>query len=114
MTVDIRPAEETDVDALARFWHENMNSRVPLERWRSVASPPWYTQPPSHGWIAVDGGRIVGAMALVHSTRAIDGRLQKLCNIGSLYVLREYRGRGIARAIARGLQQRREHHLFPE
>jgi len=101
MTVDIRPAEQTDVDALARFWHENMNSRVPLDRWRSVASPPWYTQPPSHGWIALDGGRIVGAMALVHSTRAIDGRLEKLCNIGSLYVLREYRGRGIARAIAR-------------
>ena len=101
MTVDIRPAEKADVDALARFWHENMNSRVPLERWRSVASAPWYTQPPSHGWIAVDNGRIVGAMALVHSTRAIDGRIEKLCNIGSLYVLREYRGRGIARAIAR-------------
>ncbi len=101
MTIVTRAAGREDVEVLARFWFEHMNERPGMERWRAVAHCPWYDEAPNHGWIAVDDGRIVGAMALVHSTRHIQGRAEKLCNIGSLYVLKPYRGRGLAKTIAR-------------
>lgn len=101
MTIVTRPANAADAEALARFWHENMNPKLGLDRWRTIAACPWYGEPPNRGWLAVDDDRIVGAMALVHSLREVGGRSEKFCNIGSLYVLREYRGRGLAKAIAR-------------
>ncbi len=100
MTVETRPAGPADVEALAHFWHDHMNRRPGLAGWRRIANCPWYGEPPNHGWVAVDDGRIVGAMALVHSVRHIRGREERFCNIGSLYVLEPYRGRGLARAIA--------------
>jgi GNAT superfamily N-acetyltransferase len=101
MTVVTRPANAADAEALARFWHVNMNSKLGLDRWRTIAACPWYGEPPNRGWLAVDNGRIVGAMALVHSLREVGGCRERFCNIGSLYVLGEYRGQGLARAIAR-------------
>ena len=101
MSVDVRPALAEDTEALARFWHTHMNPRIDISTWRLVADCPWYADPPNHGWIAVDRGRIVGAMALVHSSQRAGDCVERFCNIGSLYVLDDYRGRGIARAIAR-------------
>jgi GNAT superfamily N-acetyltransferase len=101
MTVVTRAARGGDVESLARFWYENMNHRPGLEGWRTIAHSPWYERPPNHGWIAVEEGRIVGAMALLHSNRKLKGRNEKLCNIGSLYVLKSFRGRGLAKSIAR-------------
>ena len=101
MTIETRPARAADIENLARFWHDHMDRRPGMARWRTIANCPWYGDPPNHGWVAVDGGRIVGAMALIHSTRDVRGQTERLCNIGSLYVLSAYRGRGLARAIAR-------------
>jgi hypothetical protein len=87
----VRAIEPTDVDAVARFLHTNLNSGVALSDWTALLRPPWRDEAPNHGFMLIDGESVVGAYAAVYSRRG-DTRV---CNLAAFCVLEEHRPHGL-------------------
>lgn len=93
MTVEVSPITDADVAAVADFLHVNYKDRVP---WAcSRLAGPWEVEAPNHGFVLRDGQRIVGAYTAFYSERQIAGRTERFCNLGTWYVLPEFRSHSI-------------------
>src|ERR1700760_1361296 len=95
MAVEVAPITETELSPVARFMHENLNPRVPVEAWVCALEVPWTVASPNRGFMLLDDGALVGAYLAYYSDRLIDGRLEHFCNLGAWCVLEEYRFQGI-------------------
>lgn len=95
MAVEIAPITDTDLSPVARFMHENLNPRVPVEAWASALEVPWTVASPNRGFMLLDDGALVGAYLAYYSDRVIDDRLERFCNLGAWCVLEEHRFRGL-------------------
>jgi len=89
MTVELTPITEGDVAAVADFLHANHNDRVPWAR--SCLEVPWKAEAPNYGFLLRDGQRVVGAHLAIYSERPVDGKLERFCNLGTWYVLPDFR-----------------------
>jgi GNAT superfamily N-acetyltransferase len=108
MSVDVRPATAADIEAVCDLLHTNMSARISRERWRLLLDYPWRPVDADRGWVALDGGRIVGFLGLVYADRSIAGRVERFCNICAWYLLKGYRGRGIGQALQAGAVANRD------
>ena len=99
VTLEIRDATPDDAAPVSAFLHAHMNARIPPERWRRLLDYPWRPPGAGRGRIVSDGGRVVGFMATVFSDRLVRGRTRRFCNLGSWYLLRDYRGTGVGEAL---------------
>lgn len=99
--VEVRPVTDGDLDAVARFFHEHLNRRVPTVAWRGLLAPPWRAEAPNRGFQLVVEGEIVGAYAAVYSERRIEGDVVRFCNLAAFCVREEHRSHSfrIARAL---------------
>jgi hypothetical protein len=95
VTTRVRAIDDVDVPAVARFLHANLNSRVPAKAWADAIDVPWKVDAPNHGFLAEDADRIVGVYLAFYSQRSIDGRTERLCNLGAWCVLPDYRFAGL-------------------
>lgn len=95
MTVRVVPIQAADVPRVAAFLHANLNSRLPAEVWARSMTPPWTVPAPNHGFMLVDGTRVVGAYLAFYAERDIDGSRESFCNLGGWCVLPEYRFHGV-------------------
>lgn len=102
MSVIVRPAEESDIDAIVDLLFDNMSQKVPKERWRRLLDYPWRPADADRGHVAVDGDRPVGFLGLVYADRPVGGRIERFCNICAWYLLKTYRGQGIGQKIQFG------------
>ena len=93
----IRPAEAGDASAVAAFLHRPMKTRIPEARGRRLFAPPWERPDATldYGRVAEDAGRLVGFIARTYSQRIWQGRVELVASIGSWYVHRDCRGRGL-------------------
>jgi hypothetical protein len=89
MTVKIDPITDADVAAVADFLHTNYKDRVPWAR--SGLAGPWKVHAPNHGFVLRDEQRIVGAHLAFYSERLVAGRAERLCDLGTWYVLPKFR-----------------------
>lgn len=89
--IDVRPITTADADAVSRFLHEHLNSRVPAAAWGSLLAPPWGAEAPNHGFQLVVDDRIVGAYVAVYSDRDVGGERRSFCNLAAFCVLEDYR-----------------------
>jgi hypothetical protein len=89
MTVEISPITGADVAAVADFLRVNWKQRVPWASSRLAG--PWKVEAPNRGFMMRDGQRIVGAHLAFYSERMIAGRMERFCDLGTWYVLPEYR-----------------------
>ncbi|MCA1569556.1 MAG: hypothetical protein LC798_04390 [Chloroflexi bacterium] len=91
MATSVRPIADADRPDVADFLHRNFNDRVPVASWARAMSVPWPVDKPNSGFMLVRDGDIVGAYLAFYSTRVIDGRLERFCNLGAWCVLPEQR-----------------------
>ena len=56
---------------------------------------PWKVDAPNHGFMLHDGQRIVGAHTAFYSERLVAGRMERFCDLGTWYVLPEFRSHSI-------------------
>lgn len=108
MSVELRPAGPADAEAVAAFLHRGMNAKIPEERWRRLFAPPWPLPPdiPDMGWLAEDGGRVVGFIGRLWSERRIDGRAVRVANVTSWYLDKEHRNGRWGLALYRAVLDR--------
>jgi len=93
MTVVLAPITDADVAAVADFLHANYSDRVPWAR--SLLAEPWKVEAPNHGFVLRDGQRVVGAHTAFYSERLVAGTMQRFCDLGTWYVLPEFRSHSI-------------------
>lgn len=103
--VEVRPITDEDAGGVARFLHENLNSRVSRAAWGAILAPPWSVDAPNHGFQLVADNRIVGAYLAVYSEREVDGQQRRFCNLAAFCVHEDYRAHSL-RLIRALLAQR--------
>ncbi len=88
------PAMFEDVHALLRRFHNHAMSK---EDWRRMLFQyPWPAEDDNRGHVLLDGARVVGFLGALLSTREIDGRKERFCNLSSWIVLEAYRARSLS------------------
>jgi hypothetical protein len=91
MTVELSPITDADIAAVAEFLRVNYKDGIP---WVIMAGP-WKVDAPNHGFMLHDGQRIVGAHTAFYSERLVAGRVERFCDLGTWYVLPEFRSHSI-------------------
>ena len=89
MTVELSPITDADVPAVADFLRVNWSKRAPWAR--SHLAGPWKVDAPNHGFLLRDGQRVVGTHLAFYSERAVAGEAERFCDLGTWYVLPDYR-----------------------
>lgn len=89
--VSVRAIGPADVPAVAAFLHANLPKRVPADTWARALDVPWRVEPPNAGFLLLDGDEVVGAHLAFYSDRTIDGRTERICNLGAWCVLPDHR-----------------------
>jgi hypothetical protein len=89
MTVELSPITNADVAAVAGFLHATYKDRIPWDRSRLAG--PWKVEAPNHGFVLRNGQRIVGTLTAFYSDRLVAGRVERFCDLGTWYVLPEFR-----------------------
>jgi hypothetical protein len=101
MTATIRLARPDDRNEVVDLLHTHMSAKIPRECWALLFDYPWRpAHAPDCGRVLVEGGRIVGYLGATYVDRTLDGRVERICNMSSWYLLRPYRGQGHGRAMA--------------
>ena len=93
MTIELSPITDADIAAVADFLRVSYNGRIPWAR--SLLARPWKVAAPNHGFMLRDGQRIVGAHLAFYSERLIAGRVERFCDLGTWYVLPQFRSHSI-------------------
>jgi predicted N-acetyltransferase YhbS len=99
MSVVMRPATDSDTDAIVALLHGQMNRKIAPERWRRLFAYSWLEPKPDLGRVAVEGDRVVGYVGMVHANRDIGGRRERIVNICAWFLDKEFRGRGLGHAL---------------
>jgi len=89
MSVELSPITDADVAAVADFLHVSYKDRIPWAR--SGLAGPWKVEAPNHGFMLRNGQRIVGAHTAFYSERPVEGRAERFCDLGTWFVLPEFR-----------------------
>jgi hypothetical protein len=96
----LRPVTDEDHDTVARFLHAHHDSKVPVESFRKSFAAHHSEARPNSGVMLVDGDDVVGVYLAYYSDRDIDGRVHRICNLGSWCVLPKYRQHSLSMAKA--------------
>lgn len=90
----VLPITEQDLPEVGRFLGRNFPPDTSADSWadawRTTVNLPG-SGAPNHGMLLRSGEEIVGAYPAIYSTRAIDGALERFCNLAVWYVLPEHR-----------------------
>ena len=89
MSVELSPITDADIAAVADFLHVNYQDRIPWARSRLAG--PWKVEAPNHGFMLRDGQRILGVLLAFYSERRVAGKVERFCDLGTWYVLPEFR-----------------------
>jgi hypothetical protein len=83
MSVQVEPISGGDIPAVATFLHTNLNSRVSAASWATALDVPWPARQPNHGFLLRGEGEVLGVLLAFYSERDINGRLERVCNLGA-------------------------------
>lgn len=90
--VRVLPITDADAHRVAWFLHRELNERVALQDWMSAVATPWPVDKPNAGFMLVDDtDAVVGVYTAFYSERPVDGRTERICNLGAWCVLPEHR-----------------------
>lgn len=88
------PIADSDLDRVGRFLHEHLDPRVSAETWASAAVPSWSAPVDDHGYLLLEGDRVVGVYLAFHSERTVGGQRRHVCNLAAWCVLESHRAHG--------------------
>ncbi|MGA2114371.1 MAG: hypothetical protein ABSH56_06430 [Bryobacteraceae bacterium] len=98
--LEIRPVTDGDIDGICRFLELHLGRGMRAEEHQRLFTYPWMNDKPGKGYIMVDGCRIVGFLGGIYADRAIQGRIERVCNLTTWCVLPEHRGNSISLLFA--------------
>lgn len=104
--VSVHPITDQDLPEVALFLGEHFPPHTPADQWadawRTTVNLPG-SSAPNHGFLLRADGRVVGAYPAIYSTRVINGRSERFCNLAVWFTAPEYRSHSIrmARAVLR-------------
>ncbi len=107
--VALAPITGEDVPEVAAFLHRVLNDRLSPEEWARSMVPPWTCEAPNHGFHLREDGAVVGAALAFYSDRVVDGRTERVCNLGAWCVADEHRSQGLR--LLRALLAQRGYHF---
>ncbi len=107
--VELRPIAAADLQPVAQFLHDELNSRVPVTRWVTEIAPTWRVEQPNYGFLLRCRGKVVGAHLAFYSEREIDGATQRFCNLTGWCVAEPYRSHGMR--LLRALLRQKGYHF---
>lgn len=90
-TVALSPIMDADVDRVARFLHDHLNTRLSASVWAAAMVPRWRDDAPNRGFMLTAGADVVGVSLAFYATRDIDGRDERFCNLAALCVREDMR-----------------------
>lgn len=90
-SVALRPITEIDLTEVARFLHQELNSRLSVSTWLASIRPAWDVDAPNHGFMLLAGGAIVGVQLAFYARRTGTEEPQRICNVSALCVAAPYR-----------------------
>ncbi|RZT18502.1 hypothetical protein EV589_2762 [Mycobacterium sp. BK558] len=93
--VEVQPITEADIPAVADFLHRSISSQLSTADWTRAMTPTWEVSQPNFGYLLREEGRVVGAHLALYSERMIDGRLHRICNLGTWCVAEQHRAAGL-------------------
>jgi hypothetical protein len=74
------------------FLNTQFDPRLSADTWAAAAKVPWKTDgAPNHGFMLLSDDSVVGVYLAFYSERMIDGRTERICNLGAWSVLPDYR-----------------------
>jgi hypothetical protein len=91
----VAPIAEADIPAVAEFLHTTIRSGVSTADWVQAMTPTWDVAQANYGYLLRENGRVVGAHLALYSERMIDGRLHRICNLGTWCVAEQHRAAGL-------------------
>lgn len=107
--VELHPITRADLPAVAQFLHDELDPRVPVDRWASEIVPTWIAEQPNHGFLLRCDGAVVGAHLALYSEREIDGVPQRFCNLAGWCVAPPYRSHALS--LLRALLRQKSYHF---
>jgi hypothetical protein len=95
----VHPITDDDLAEVGRFLGAHFPPDTPADEWaqawqHTVNLPG--SEAPNHGFLLRAGGAVVGAYPCIYSTRVIDGRHERFCNLSAWYVSPGYRPQSIS------------------
>jgi RimJ/RimL family protein N-acetyltransferase len=97
--VELRIATQDDRDAVVALLHERMNRKLSPARWGRLFEYSWLADKPDCGVVVLEGGRLVGYLAVIYADRLLGGRTTRIANLSSWYLIQSLRGQGIGLAM---------------
>jgi hypothetical protein len=107
--VELLPITAADLQPVAQFLHDELDSSVPVARWASEIRPTWVAEQPNYGFMLRCCGEVVGAHLAFYSEREIDGTTQRFCNLAAWCVAAPYRSHGVR--LLRALLRQKGYHF---
>ena len=95
----VAPILPADLPRVAQFLHEYHNANITVENWLKSFSYPWCPDALNHGYMLLDGDRIVGTLGAIYSDQLIQGKMEHFCNLAHWCVLSEFRRHSTMLAI---------------
>lgn len=94
--IEIKKARAEDFDSIYPLLKGLNNSTFTKDRWRQLFTRHWDSQRDHFGYMIADNDNVVGFIGTLFSERAINNRPEKLCNLTSWFVKKEYRGESLS------------------
>lgn len=90
--IEVRPVGPEMFEAVHPLLTEFPGQTIPKELWRRMLfEPPWPVEEPQRGYALMDGAQVVGFMGTMFSSRSVQGRSVRFCNLSSWIVKESYR-----------------------
>ncbi len=102
----LAPIAADDLAAVGAFLHTHLDRALSPSQWAAAVRVPWAADAPDHGYRLSVGDRVVGVLLAFYSTRSVDGRTARVCNLGAWCVEEPYRAQGLL--LLRALLARRD------
>lgn len=96
----IEPVTAANLDEFCAFLHDHLNPAISAADFRQGLTRSWHVEPPNHGFVVRDGGRLVGGIGAIYADRPLAGSRERFCNITGWCVLESHRAQSMRLAMA--------------
>jgi hypothetical protein len=93
---EVRKAYAEDFENIYPLLGKMDGYRMGKETWKKLFIRHWGQEEDYFGWVLDDNGSIGGYLGAIFSTRLIDGKLQKFCNLSTWIIDEKYRKQGLS------------------
>lgn len=92
---EVRKVFSQDFEFIKPLLEKFDGSGFSVEKWRKLFKNYWSNTEDHIGYMLIDNGCAVGFIGTIFCERLINGKLHKICNLSSWFVLPEYRSESL-------------------